>query len=1371
MSRGRKRIAWILGGGTALLLLLAAATVIIVQSQWFYHRVRGRLVETVETATGGRVEIGSFQFDWRRLRAEVHAFTLHGTEPADKPPLFRAESVAVGLKIVSLLKRDVDISYLDVTAPQVYLIVGPDGRTNVPEPKVAKKAGKPAIQTILDLAIGRFSLERGQFEVASGGKTPFSASGHNLNARFLYDLAGPRYRGNISIQPLDLQLGSYRPMPVGISTSLTIEANRIAVNSAHLMAGASNVVFSGAIENLASPNGTFQFDAGISVDETTPILRIPELHHGTMQLRGNATWRSASDFLVAGTLHGTDLAYRDPSIRLEGFRADGSLTVNPKGVDVGGLRLNGSYVTDIGRAPVDGHIAAVTLRGKDLQLAGMDLAVFGGRFQGEGKVLDLIRYSAIGTIAGIEVRPVVAMYSKEHLPWNALASGPVDVEGSFQRASELRASATLTVAPAGDSAPVHGQIDVAYLARDRTVGLGHSTVTLPSSRVDFSGTLGRQLRVHLDTRNLDDLLPAIGESAAALPAKLTGTAIFDGTVSGTIDNPQISGHTRVTGILFEGENFDSLEGDAEVSPAGVRMRNGAVTQGQLRAQFQIAVGLDDWKSGDDSPLSGSGTLRGGTVDELDRVLELKDIPVTGDAAGTAQISGTIGDPHVAADFQLTHGALRDEPFDRFTGHLNYNASLIELTGGQLNAGNGQASVNGAYRHAPGHFDTGHLQLRVSTNARSLEQIRTLRNAFPGLKGTVQVTADGELDIAPPRAGSDTPTFRLTALNADIGGHNLQISEQALGDAHLTVSSQGNVLRAHLESNAANSDVRGDGEWRLEGDYPGSATITLGKLDLAQLRAWLEPKAAVSPGPFIGSAEGELRIDGPLLQLQALKAELRIPKFEFGPAPDSTLPVGKLVLHNAGPIVVSMVNNVITVDSAHLTGVATDFSITGKVSFQQKSPLDLRATGRLDLALLHDFNRDFTSSGSVAVDLAVRGPLDAPQVNGHTEFQKAAFSIEGVPNGISNANGVVAFTDDKTNGARATIQSFSGETGGGKVELTGFAGYNGGPAIFRVRARATQVRIRYPEGVSTVVNANLTLTGSEDRSNLDGTLTIVRTGFNPQSDFSSLLGKSAEPVQTPAARTGLLGGLNFDIQINTTPDVQFQSSLTQDVQMEANLRLRGTFSNPAVLGRINITQGQLIFFGTKYTVTQGTVQFFNPVRIDPILDIDLETKANGIDVTLNVSGPFTKPNLTPRSDPPLQFNEIVALLATGRSPTSDPTRLAQESTAPQSWQQMGASALLGQALASPVTGRLQRFFGVSQLRIDPTLPGVESNPQARLTLEQQVTSDITFTYITDVTNSNPQVVRMEWSFARQWSVVALREDNGLFGIDFFFKKRF
>ena len=1371
MSRGRKWAAWILGGGVIALAMFAVTMEVVVRSHWFYDRVRRTIVETVETATGGRVEIASFQFDWHNLRAEVRAFTLHGTEPADKPPLLRAESVAVGLKLVSILKRHVDIAYLDVTAPQVYFIVRPDGSTNVPEPKVVKKPGKPAVETILDLAIGRFSLERGQFEVASRGATPFSASGSNLSTRFLYNRGGRRYRGEVSVQPLHLELGSYRPLPVGIATTLTIEANRIDVNSAKVTSGASNIALSGAIENLASPHGEFKFNASVAVEEATPILRIPELRRGTLELRGNATWRGASDFLVASTLHGIGLAYRDPSVRLEGFRADGALTANPAGVDVSGLRLNGNYVTDLGAAPVAGVIQTAALRGKNIQLHGMSLSVFGGHFQGDAKVLDLVRYSATGTVADIELRPVVAMYDPGHLPWNALASGPVAVEGSFQDSKAVRASATLAVTPAGGSAPVHGEIDASYQAVDRTVGLGRSTVTLPSSQVDFSGTLGRQLRVHLTTRDLDDLLPAIGEKASNLPARLTGTANFDGTVSGTIDNPQISGHTRITGIVFQGENFDSIEGDADVSPAGVRMRNGAVAQGQMRSQFQISLGMNDWKWTDASPLSGSGTLHGGTVDALVQVLDLKNIPIAGSVAGSAQISGTIGDPHVSSDFQLTRGNLLDEPFDRFTGHLNYNASFIEITAGQLNAGNGQATVNAAYRHAAGHFDTGHLQLRVSTNARSLEQIRTIQKEYPGLKGTVTITADGEADVLPSRPGSDIPQFRVTAVNADITAHSLHFSDQAVGETHLTVASQGNVVRAHVDSNAASSQLHGDGEWRIEGDYPCTAPVTFSQLDLVRLRTWLEPGAAASPSPFAGSAEGQLRIEGPLLQPQALKAQLTIPQFEFGPPSDSDLPAAKLVLHNAGPIVASMENRVITVDSARLTGAATDFSIAGKIALQQRNPLDLHGSGHVDLSLVRDFNRDFNSSGSIAVDVTVRGPLDSPQINGRTEFQKASFNIEGVPNGISNANGVLAFVGDKTNGTRATIQSFTGETGGGKIELTGFAGYNDGQTIFRVHARASQVRIRYPEGVSTVVDAGLNLTGTTDRSNLDGTITIVRTGFNPQSDFSSLLGRSAQPVETPAARTGLLGGLNFDIQINTAPDVQFQSALTQDVQMEANLRLRGTFSNPAVLGRVSVTQGRLIFFGTKYTITQGSVQFFNPVRIDPILDIDLETRINGIDVTLTISGSFTKLNLTPRSDPPLQSNEIVALLATGRSPTSDPTRLAQEGTSSQSWQQMGASALLGQALTSPVSGRLQRFFGVSQLRIDPSLPGVENNPQARLTLQQQVTNDITFTYIADLNNSNPEVLRVEWSFAKQWSVVALREDNGLFGIDFFYKKRF
>ncbi|MGA9627112.1 MAG: translocation/assembly module TamB domain-containing protein, partial [Bryobacteraceae bacterium] len=956
---------------------------------------------------------------------------------------------------------------------------------------------------------------------------------------------------------------------------------------------------------------------------------------------------------------------------------------------------------------------------------------------------------------------VAALYSAQRLPWDSLVSGQVNLEGSLLRPIELRVSTSLELAPGTDSPPVDGQIAASYQALGGILDLGHSSVTLPSSRAVFSGAFGRQMRVQLETRDLDDLLPALGLSAAKLPVKLSsgGEVVFDGTVTGYLDDPRIAGHLRATRFSCLAVGFASLDADVSASAENLGLRNAVLVRGPSRAQFDLAVGLTQWKTGDGSLIFGSGTIRDAPLTDLAALAGAGSTPVTGTLNATAQLTGTIGKPLINGDIDVAKGAIRNEPFDRLTARVSYSGRSVGLAAGQLSSGAKQVQLSATFDHALDHFDAGRLRFRVSSNAMPLEQIHTLEEARPGLTGTVQVAADGDVELG-------QPGFRISGLHADVWLRGLQWTGEPLRDVHLTANSEGPVLRAHLDSDVADSTVRGDGEWRLEGDYPGSATIAFSSLDLARMRVWMAPSAASAVSRFAGSAEGQLRIDGPALKPQLMKAELRISKFEIGPAPGAGLPAATPTLHNNGPLVATMANSVVTVESARLVGRSSEIAIAGKLLFDRKSALDLRVTGRLDLAIVREFSRDFNASGAVTADATVRGPLDAPQVNGRMEIHDAAMDVAGFPNGISKANGVVLFTGD-----RATIQSLSGETGGGKIEISGFAGYGGGPVIFRLHAQAVQVRVRYPEGVSTIADASLNLTGTSDRSMLAGTITIRRAGFNTETDVSSLLAKSAEPVRTPSARTGFLGGMNFDVQINTAFDTQFETSLTENLQAEANLRLRGTASNPALLGRINITQGQMVFFGTKFTIDQGSIAFYNPLRVEPVLDVDLETRARGIDVILTVSGPLDKLTLTPRSDPPLQFNEIVALLATGRNPTSDPALLAAQSTTPQSWQQMGASALLGQAISSPVAGRLQRFFGVSNLRIDPTLPGVETNPQARLTLEQQVTPDLTFTYITNVTTSNPQVVQVEWSFSRQWSAVALREENGLFGLDFFYKRRF
>ncbi len=1400
--RRMKRIALILAGSLAGLVILALlAGVLTIRSQWFHEKVRSYLVSTVETATGGRVEVQAFGFDWKQMRAEVQGFTLHGTEPADKPPLFHASSVAVGLRIVSLLKQAVDIQYLDVADPRIYLIVYPDGRTNFPEPKIRQTNARSPLETILDLAIGRFDFRNGFFEVEGRGPTPFAAEGRNLSARFQYEPptpgTEPRYRAGISIQPLGLHWPAYPLPPLGVTVALALEKNRIDLTSAKLTSGDSRIDFSGAIQNLASPHGSFDYDAQVSVAEAAPIVHLDELRRGTVAVLGHATLAAAPagspSFSATGALHAYNVEYRDSLFNLQDSRVDAALAADLKGIDLDNIRLSTrlsgagpcAKATDdkkppsappslwpcpTARLPVDGKIAHATQRGRDLEFHNVALSFLGGGFEGEVRLRDLERYSVAGAVAGMGAQRTLAYFSPEPLPWDAAASGPVSLEGALHQKTALLLTADLAIGPAGTGAPVHGQITATYRASSEILDLGHSTLTLPSSQADFSGAYGRELRVHFETRDLNDVLPVLGLNAAATPVKLeTGAAKFDGTVTGKLEDPQFAGHLGATGFSLLGRILDSVDGTVAVSANGAAMANATVSRGTLHAQFQGTVGLNQWKADDNSPISGSGTIRNAPIADLAALAEqgggipANQLP-TGAVTTSAQVGGTVGSPTVSAEIEVAKGAYQDEPFDRFTAHFSYAGQRVEIASGEISAGTRQVQLSATFDRLAGRFDAGHLRFQLATNVMPLNQIRTLEKARPGLQGTVQLSAGGEVDIPPPAAGQ--PRFRITALHADLSGKGLQLTGQAFGDTHITATSQGQVLSAHLESAFANSAVRGDGQWQLEGDYPGTATISFSKLDFVQLRAWIAPSQSSAADRVAGSAEGELRISGPAMKPGSMKAELRIPKLEIFPAPGTVPPAGAITLTNSGPIVASMENSAVTVQSARLTGRSTDLTITGKVVLDQKNPLDLHVNGHLDLAIVQTFDRNLVSSGSVVADAAVRGPLSSPQVTGRMQFENAGFSLADFPNGISNANGAVLFTAE-----RATIQSFSGETGGGRIELSGSAGYSGSAAVFQLQAHAKQVRVRYPEGVSTVLNADLNLTGTPDRSMLDGTVTILRTGINLQSDFSSLIAKSAEPVRTPAAQTGILGGLHYDIQINTDPDIQLQSELTEDLQAEANLRLRGTVSNPGVIGRVAVTQGQVVFYGTKYTINQGTIAFYNALKVEPILDFDLETKANGIDITLTVAGPLNKLHLTPRSDPPLQFSEIVSLLATGRTPTSDPTMLVQQSTAPQSWQQMGASALLGQAIASPVAGRLQRFFGVSKLRIDPTLPGVENNPQARLTLEQQVTPDITFTYITNVTTSNPQIVRAEWSLSKQWSVVALREENGTFGLDFFFKKRF
>jgi len=123
------------------------------------------------------------------------------------------------------------------------------------------------------------------------------------------------------------------------------------------------------------------------------------------------------------------------------------------------------------------------------------------------------------------------------------------LEGSLLRPIELRVSTDLDLEPAGTPGPpVHGQIAASYQALGRILDLGRSSITLPSSRAVFSGAIGRRCAFSLKLAISTICCPHWALSAAKLPVKLAsgGEVLFDGTVTGNLDDPRIAGHLRAT---------------------------------------------------------------------------------------------------------------------------------------------------------------------------------------------------------------------------------------------------------------------------------------------------------------------------------------------------------------------------------------------------------------------------------------------------------------------------------------------------------------------------------------------------------------------------------------------------------------------------------------------------------------------------------------------------------------------------------------------------------------------------------------------------------------------------------------------------------
>jgi len=1059
--------------------------------------------------------------------------------------------------------------------------------------------------------------------------------------------------------------------------------------------------------------------------------------------------------------------------------------------------LNGGQASFVGA--VTGNLAAPHINGH--------LAV--NRFSVEGRQFDQFNADAAASNTGASIRAasltrgtmeMQASASVGLRNWKAVPNEPLSANAAIRngdladlvvlagRASTGYSgmlSANLAVAgtvgnPRGGvgllvtNGTIDGQpfdrVQAQVKAVDQLVTMSDAFIESGPARINLSGKFEHPrdsfvtgcLEAHVDSNQINlEQLTALQKQQP----NTAGVVQLNANVSGNLSQVKKAGKPEaeflltsvnadasVRGLRAEGQDDGDLNLTARTSGKTVRYSlnsNFAGSNIRVNGNTQLVAGY---------PTNADANLNNLPVQRVLAVAHRTDVPAKGNLSGTAHYSGTTENPQGDVDLDLANAVLYDEPIDHVRARVTYLAESIDVPQFQIVAGPSHIDLNARYDHPTGNFQLGHVQFRVNSSSIDLARIKNLQERRPGLGGALQLTANGTAEIR-----QSEPRVMLHDLDADVKATGIAAQGKKFGDLTVTANTSAGKLNFALDSNLADAAIHGRGNAQLTSNYPVDAQLTFSNVAWTRIQGLVRSGAA-QPS-FDATAEGQITVRGPVMRTDELSGSLEVTRLQVTSISTAQRTANTVLLQNQGPISATLDRGIVRIASAHVSGPQTDLQATGAVPLHNQA-MDVVLNGNLNLAILQKFDRDITSSGNIALVSTVHGTMTSPLMNGRIEVHNGSFNYAAVPSGLSKANGVILFS-----GNSASISNLTAESGGGKVTLAGFAAMSGN-VRFGLRANASNVRVLVNQGASIVTDSSLNINGTTEASVLSGTVTINRITYAPQTDIGAMLTSAAPPVQVASVPSPLLDNMKLDIQVQNSDALAVQAALAENLQLDANLRIRGTVTHPGVLGRITVTAGKLVFFGSTYAVNTGTIGFYNPVRIEPVLDLSLETQAKGADVVLRVTGPVDNMKLSYTSDPPLQFQEIVTLLAAGKTPTSDPTLLAnQPSTPPQSFQQMGESALLSKGLADPVANRLERVFGVSQLKIDPTFTSGSQLPQAQLTLQQRVADNITFTYVTALNNTNAQTIEIEVSLSPQWSATATRDYNGIFSVNLLYKKQF
>lgn len=408
-------------------------------------------------------------------------------------------------------------------------------------------------------------------------------------------------------------------------------------------------------------------------------------------------------------------------------------------------------------------------------------------------------------------------------------------------------------------------------------------------------------------------------------------------------------------------------------------------------------------------------------------------------------------------------------------------------------------------------------------------------------------------------------------------------------------------------------------------------------------------------------------------------------------------------------------------------LATDFAQPMDIAFE---------TDRLDpLELLKNFPE---AKGEPGGFIQIKGRLFGP---------KAAFSGEGtlagsLPYFEMPSYGIVAREtniDIELKDRHFRVRKAETNVGKGPVRVSG----EGDLPALNLDLEGTKVSLLIRRHLELVGDLRLHLGGTLAAPHLKGDLAIA------QGTYEVTKKKKTDGVvaQGNAIFKRLWTSLAMNVQAGWPNNVWYRDGLTK-IETRADLEvIKGSGdSKPGLRGLVTVLKGNYDAYGRDFVLKTGELTFMDSAEINPQLNLQATHKMKDYLIELTVLGTVKNPDLQFQSTPPLQEQDILALLAVGKVPGQSAAQGSTSSEGAPSEAAELAADVVSNYLTREIRSAGMNVLDLDVVRVSPSDKGNE------WTVGRYWGSKLFLSYSYTPEDAANQVLKAEYSLTPRWTFV-------------------